>query len=399
MPIPPLISHFFKQDTSAAAAIRLPKIFFVGFSGIIFRQITFITKGLFESLYNYINGTFCITLFNSFSEVKMKKALTKTHESHITVVLISGPDEEVKKVRLSKVFLKSTALVTSLFLSYSIALSTGYLYMDKNHQTALARIEYLKEDNQRQSVEIAGLYNYSDKVRNKMEDLIEFDGKVRSMVGLKSDSDKRLEEFQGILVASRGGVVDRLPGLEKAELAEARMTPTVMMSSINNLDDSVQVLSSQMDIQKKEMDKLLKDVDARLEYLEARPTFLPVSGRITSRFGGRRHPFSRKYDFHEAVDLATKSGTAIRAPGKGIVTFSGRQGGYGNMVEINHGYGIVTRYAHNSTNLVKKGDRVSKGQVIARVGSTGSSTGPHVHFEVEVNGKAVDPIKFVNSRD
>ena len=335
----------------------------------------------------------------------MKKALTKTRESHITVVLISGPDEEIKKVRLSKPFLKSTAFLTVIFLSYSIALSTGYLYLDQNHKTALARIEHLKEDNQRQSVEIAGLYNYSDRVRNKMEELIEFDGEVRSMVGLKSESDKRLEEFQqelqekfrGILVASRGESMTRLSGLEKAELAEARMTPTVMMSSINNLDHSVEVLSGQMDIQQEEMDKLLSEVDARLKYLEARPTFLPVSGRITSRFGNRRHPFTRRHDFHGAVDIAARSGTAIRAPGKGVVTFSGRQSGYGNMVEINHGYGIKTRYAHNSSNVVKKGDRVSKGQTIARVGSTGISTGPHVHFEIEVNGKLVDPIKFVNS--
>lgn len=327
----------------------------------------------------------------------MKKALTKTQETHITILMFSGPDEEVKQVRLSKTILRSVALFAAVFLSYSAALSTGYMYLNKNHRTALARVEYLKEDNRRQSIEIAGLYNYSDKVRNKMEELIEFDGEVRKMVGLKSESDKRLEEFQGVLVASRGGVVERLPGLEKAELVEARMTPTVMMSSINNLDDAVQVLSSQMDIQKQEMDKLLSDVDARLEYLEARPTFLPISGRITSRFGGRKHPFSRKYDFHEGVDIAAKSGTAIRVPGKGVVTFSGRQSGYGNMVVINHGYGIITRYAHNSANLVKKGDRVSKGQVIARVGSTGVSTGPHVHFEIEVNGKAVDPIKFVNS--
>ena len=112
---------------------------------------------------------------------------------------------------------------------------------------------------------------------------------------------------------------------------EARMTPTVMMSSINNLDDAVQVLSSQMDIQKQEMDKLLSDVDARLEYLEARPTFLPISGRITSRVGGRKHPFSTKYDFHEGVDIAAKSGTAIRAPGQGGFTFSG-QSGYGNRL-------------------------------------------------------------------
>ncbi len=328
----------------------------------------------------------------------MKKAITKTQENHITVVLISDPDKGVKKIRISKVLLKCTALVAAVFLTYSVALSTGYLYLDQNHKIALDRIEYLENDNERQSIEIAGLYNYSDTVKKKMENLIEFDGEVRSMVGLTSDSDKRLEEFQGTLIASRGGV-QRFAGDGSAEFAGVRVQQPVMMSSVNQLQlaDSVHVLSSQMDVQQEQLDKLLTDVDARLKYLEARPSFLPVSGTITSRFGGRRHPFSRAYDFHEAVDIAAKSGTSIRAPGKGVVTFSGRKSGYGNMVVINHGYGIITRYAHNSTNLVKVGDRVSKGQVIARVGSTGVSTGPHVHFEVEVNGKAVDPIKFVNS--
>jgi hypothetical protein len=328
----------------------------------------------------------------------MKKAFTKTRENHITLMFVTDPDKDVKKIRISKVLLKYTALLTAVFLSYSVALTSGYLYLDQNHKIALNRIEYLENDNRRQSAVIASLYNYSDMVREKMEELIEFDGEVRSMVGLTSDSDKRLEEFHGTLMASRSGV-QRNAAAKDVEFARVERIQPVMMSSINQLQlaDSVQVLSGQMDIQKEQLDKLLNDVDARLEYLEARPSFLPVSGTITSRFGGRRHPFSRRYQFHEGVDIAARSGTSIRVPGKGVVVFSGKQGGYGNVIVINHGYGIRTRYAHNSANLVKVGDRVAKGQVIARVGSTGISTGPHVHFEVEVNGNVVDPIKFVNS--
>ncbi len=337
----------------------------------------------------------------------MKKAISKRKESHVTIMLIGDPEERVKRARINRILLKPTAFFTLLLVLYSIALTTGYYSLDKAHKVALARIEYLRDDNERQSTQISGFYNYSAEVRAEMENLIEFDGEVRDMVGLNSESEKRLREFQqqlqealgGPLIASRGRRVPGLAELERDGLVERKTSPAVMMSAIKELDHSVEALAGQMDIQQEEMDKLLSDVDARLKYLDARPTFLPVSGTITSRFGSRRHPFTRKSDFHGAVDIAVKSGTTIRATGEGVITFSGRQGGYGNMVEINHGYGIKTRYAHNSSNLVKKGDKVSKGQAIARVGSTGISTGPHVHFEVEVNGKLVDPIKFVNSRD
>jgi murein DD-endopeptidase MepM/ murein hydrolase activator NlpD len=324
----------------------------------------------------------------------MKKAYTKKKDKYITFMLVSSPDKEVKKIRLNKALLKSTAIFTAILMSYSVAATTGYIYLNNNHNVALERIEYLTEDNARQQREIASLYNYSNQVRNKMENLIKFDGQVRNMVGLRDQSSKRLEEFKGVLVASRGGM-DRVTGAVIDEVMSESTTPAVMMSSMNQLNDSINILSSQMDIQKEELEKLLNDVDARLAYLEARPSFLPVYGRITSRFGGRKHPFSKQYQFHEGVDIATSSGTPIKATGKGVVVFSGWQGGYGKVIIISHGYGIKTRYAHNSVNLVKVGDRVNKGQIIGKVGSTGQSTGPHVHFEIEVNGRVVDPLKFI----
>ncbi len=103
---------------------------------------------------------------------------------------------------------------------------------------------------------------------------------------------------------------------------------------------------------------------------------------------------SGKREFHEGVDFASKSGSLVSSVGAGIVTWSGKRFGYGYMVEINHGNGYVTRYAHNKKNLVSVGEKVEKGQAIAVIGSTGRSTGPHVHFEVVHNGKHVNPKKF-----
>ena len=104
-------------------------------------------------------------------------------------------------------------------------------------------------------------------------------------------------------------------------------------------------------------------------------------------------------DFHKGVDIAHKTETNIRSLAAGEVTFSGKKYGYGNFVEVSHLNGYVTRYAHNNRNLVKKGDLVKKGQIIAKMGSTGHSTGPHVHLEVLKNNKHINPNKFIHYRD
>ncbi len=127
------------------------------------------------------------------------------------------------------------------------------------------------------------------------------------------------------------------------------------------------------------------------------PDGMPVeSGWVSSLFGWRTDPISGKREFHEGVDFAGKPMTQVTAVAAGIVTWSDRRPGYGNMVEINHGNGYVTRYAHNKENLVVVGDRVEKGQAVAIIGSSGRSTGTHVHFEVTLNGEHVDPKKYIS---
>jgi murein DD-endopeptidase MepM/ murein hydrolase activator NlpD len=129
---------------------------------------------------------------------------------------------------------------------------------------------------------------------------------------------------------------------------------------------------------------------------DIKPTGRPVrEGYISSYFGQRMDPFDGEEAFHKGLDFATEAGADVLAVASGVVTWAGPREGYGNLVEINHGHGYMTRYAHNERSLVNVGDQVERGQAIAVVGSTGRSTGPHVHFEVVKDGLQIDPMSFV----
>jgi murein DD-endopeptidase MepM/ murein hydrolase activator NlpD len=127
-------------------------------------------------------------------------------------------------------------------------------------------------------------------------------------------------------------------------------------------------------------------------YPEGRPV---QDGWISSYFGRRADPFTGYTAVHKGLDFAGPEGTKVTTVAAGLVTFSGERSGFGEMVEINHGNGLATRYCHNEKVLVKQGDMVRKGQEVALMGSTGRSTGPHLHFEVLKNGSQVDPLRFI----
>jgi murein DD-endopeptidase MepM/ murein hydrolase activator NlpD len=123
-----------------------------------------------------------------------------------------------------------------------------------------------------------------------------------------------------------------------------------------------------------------------------------LGGYLSSVFGYRTDPMSGNKEFHEGLDFAGREGTPVVAVAAGIITWSGKRYGFGNMIEISHGNGYITRYAHNNKNLVGVGEKVERGEVIATMGNTGRSTGTHVHFEVIYNGRHVDPRKYLSSK-
>ena len=129
--------------------------------------------------------------------------------------------------------------------------------------------------------------------------------------------------------------------------------------------------------------------------LSSTPSIYPVHGLLGNGYGWRRDPFTGMRDFHQGLDLVAPLGTKVVAPADGIVTKAGPAGGFGNSVFISHGYGIITRYGHLSSTSVKVGQRVKRGDVVAMVGTTGRSTGPHLHYELLVHQRNVDPIKYI----
>lgn len=166
-----------------------------------------------------------------------------------------------------------------------------------------------------------------------------------------------------------------------------------------NMEHVLADLSEQLDSREQQL-SILEDVimSSQLKK-ESRPTGRPISkGWISSYYGKRTDPFSGKIELHKGMDFAGKAGSEITAVSSGVVTWASSRYGYGNLVEINHGHGYTTRYGHNAEILVQVGDAVGKGQAISLMGSTGRSTGPHVHFEVLLNDRQVDPIRYVQSK-
>jgi murein DD-endopeptidase MepM/ murein hydrolase activator NlpD len=161
---------------------------------------------------------------------------------------------------------------------------------------------------------------------------------------------------------------------------------------------SLQDLSSQLDDRNQQLSVLETMMMNRNLQAEVMPAGRPISqGWLSSYFGIRTDPFTGRRAHHSGVDFAGKMGSDVVTVAAGVVTYAAKRSGYGRLVEINHGNGYSTRYGHNSENLVKVGDTVKKGQVVAKMGTSGRSTGPHVHFEVLYNGRAVNPKNYITA--
>ncbi|NIQ10148.1 MAG: M23 family metallopeptidase [Gammaproteobacteria bacterium] len=183
-------------------------------------------------------------------------------------------------------------------------------------------------------------------------------------------------------------------GPEEASSLALESDPVAIPDFISQLDE----LSNQLKDREEQLSVLETMFINRNLDAKVLPTGRPITkGWISSKYGVRKDPFTGKPDWHKGIDLAAREGSDVISVAAGVVTWAGKRYGYGNLVEINHGKGYVTRYGHSKEVLVKVGDTVEKGQVVASVGSTGRSTGPHVHFEVWFNGKTVDPMKYVRA--
>ena len=218
----------------------------------------------------------------------------------------------------------------------------------------------------------------------------------------------RLGQMQAhvIRLDALGQRLTRMGGLDSGEFdftnppaqggpeGESTAASVEMPNFVVQLDE----LSRQLENREQQLNVLENMLMSRNLHQEVFPAGRPITkGWLSSKYGTRNDPFTGKPEFHKGVDLAGKEGSDIIGVAAGVVTWAGKRYGYGNLVEINHGNGYITRYGHAKEVLVKVGEAVKKGHKIALMGNTGRSTGPHVHFEVWVDGRTVDPSKYIHA--
>ncbi|MCT4607255.1 MAG: M23 family metallopeptidase [Marinisporobacter sp.] len=305
-----------------------------------------------------------------------KKLKQIANESlHIMIVPHSG--NHVRQLNFKRMSLHMFGIfIITICISLMVLIySNIHLAQQLNNQTN--NLSKLQEINKTQALRINELKSITSEVSEKLSILDELEIQTRNLVGLKN---KKSSLSQPV---SRSSFRSKLP------------LPSIANPSAN-IEDTLGALSNQMDEETKNLNVLIGDVKKQLKFLAAKPNKMPARGRITSKFGYRRSPFTGRSDFHTGLDIANKIGTPVHAAGTGIVTFAGWNSAYGKMIIISHGYGYRSLYAHNSALLVKVGQKVQKGDTISKMGNTGRSTGPHVHFEVHYNGQQIDPQRVLN---
>lgn len=223
--------------------------------------------------------------------------------------------------------------------------------------------------------------------------------------GLQDYYAKRLGQLQAESIRLTA-LTEKLAEIAGVDVSEFQLNTVPAQGGIDENGESLtpelfkiemSQLTSQFDDQNKQLATIQNLFLTRDSITSAIPQGRPIAGGwLSSSYGYRIDPFNGKKTFHSGIDFAAKEGTDVIAVADGIVSYIGERRGYGELIELDHGNGYVTRYAHNEKIIVKTGDRIKKGEPIALLGSTGRSTGPHVHFEVLREGTKIDPYKFVN---
>ncbi len=285
----------------------------------------------------------------------------------------------IKQFKIATWVPKLLIFTIIISLSTTIFLFFSYRELKNKYLAKLDELDYVNSINIKQKAEIETLREKTTEIQEKLDTISKFQEKIKDMIGIKDNKKEKK-----VVNPSRSG--DQF-FKEKAVLEKLD----------NSIISQIDELSKLLDNSKEELIKLTADVEKKMKYLDAKPNLMPTKGKITSGYGYRRNPFGKGREFHKGLDIANKPGTKIRAAGSGIVTFAGYYGGYGKVIIISHGYGYQSIYGHNRKLLVKVGQHVRKGEIIAEMGNTGRSTGPHLHFEIRYYGKAVNPKNVIDN--
>lgn len=228
------------------------------------------------------------------------------------------------------------------------------------------------------------IQKFADEInvlKSNLVKLNKFEKKIRIIANINNPSEK--DNLFGVGGSIPEDLDPKLPLTEKHN------------SLMREMHEQTRELSLASVSQEKVFESLINDLKRKRNLLSSTPSIWPAKGWLSSGFGNRISPFTGLREFHKGLDISSREGTKVIATADGVVTFAGRNGLYGNMIKIDHGHGMMTRYGHLEKMLKKRGDAVKRGDVIGLMGNTGRSTGPHVHYEVFLNGLPVNPKKYI----
>ena len=323
----------------------------------------------------------------------------------VTLYVLTNDEKQTRKITLPLSYFKFGLFITTVFLVTLLAGFIDYFgLLAQSVENRKLKIENVNLQKKFQVVEgkLDSLQSALDRVgtmTNKLKLITDTHMKDRterlsfpSQINAKDSTaqqtdrmsnDEFLEQDQG---AINENPVNTMKGELAAEKSSANYT-TLLIKIDEAVKDSMLKEQSVME--------LWESLSDSQSILAATPSIRPARGPIGSRFGFRIDPINGKTKMHAGLDIVASPGTLVRAPADGVVSFAGWDEQYGKLVSIDHGYGVLTRYAHNSQIFVQVGQKVSKYDVISATGSTGRSTGPHLHYEVRVNGIPVDPANYI----
>lgn len=331
-----------------------------------------------------------------------------------TILLVPDRDAKVKKIRVEhRVLVRAAVAASVVLVGFAGMLAHYFSVVGKVAENGVIRAENLELQNRWREAEqkFSHINDELDRVKrlnSNLRHITQLNDPDRKLAAtLPEASQGAVPEFVGGGIATEparsgvGGVGTPLSGGEGRMMADGDVRsaapgqPALAPEGDGDLLGQLDTLDKKVKAQEGEARALKSYFEDQQALLASAPSTWPVRGWVTSDFSVRLDPYTGERVMHEGLDIAANVGTAIHAPADGTVVFAGVEGGYGHVLVLDHGYGLKTRYGHLSRIDVKVGDKIHRGQQMAAVGNEGRSTGPHLHYEVRVNGVADNPRKFI----
>ncbi len=302
----------------------------------------------------------------------------------LTFFILSNSGAPVKQTTVSRAWLTFWGVVM-LFVTIAFGtLGVDYYFLkftSKNPRTLESKIKEFRSEIESQREQIKRYAAEINTLKSELIGLNEFEKKLRVIANIE----------QADLQNSLFGVGGAIP----EDIDVNILSSEKHNSLLREMNDQVEQIDQALEKQEEGFADLYEYIGEQRNLLASTPAVRPTNGWVSSAFGYRTSPFTGRKTFHKGLDIANRQGTPIVATADGIITFSGSKGNIGNLLVIDHGHGMVTKYGHLKKVLKKRGEAVKRGDIIAIMGNTGRSTGPHLHYEVRLNGLPVNPTKYI----